>query len=1736
MKDYEMIDTSNNSNYKVIDVNDERYIKFGKTSSSQNQKQPNLKEKMDHFEETRKNQTKFQQDYQEKCDSQDGRRGLYQSDSQCPEGELYIRWIHQGAGNAVETRTTDMRVRDVDKAQFYTGVFVKTTAITECFFARLDRVGNIVAMSYLMNSNVQNEATYCYSLTLTENNDWIAVGQAFNGLGRYSALIVMLDDDLVNTPVIKMWSNSISTIDGSSPNQLATDVATTSDGGIFVTGFLSNAWTLGGYDCFVLRLNYTLQVVYAKSFGTSTDNELCYSIQVTRNYDYIYLGGIKYLTTGSTYREMIFFKFDAYLDKGMATSLIPTTNSDQLSLKRIMLTQKQTYSSTNDNNVLYFCGATDNANGDIIVGTVTSTAISTATTPVVQSMTVSQVFRYGSVHYEALANCVLTEDNTHILVLFNTRHYTNYEGYTGTYGPIPTGYTYNSPNAVNAVLNDPYFGSSCLSCTRRSVYNLIPEWHSSIQDYCENSAYNQITSYAADYASKVYTWTTCDYYIFDFNSLDCSIYDVDFSDCSATSGTLGSYVRHYQNIAGTWFSNDEDCEWPLSSINTFKPWYNTNYSPSYCRNDRFKINTWENIFGNITSTTTRNTNFYPYMFCIQNDGTQTNNQCNWDDFEFLYEQDCTGDTNKGNFDNWFIIKIEIATFTATATNINNFPLEAAYFGDRDGHVTGYTLAVDSAGFIYLSGTSDAARLGAVGTEKIWIYAKTHWRMTFESRYQQTSTTYNSRSQYLNKRFVKPKKSKNIDSPTDPASGVSYTFTRNFLLEASLGSYNISGGNTQFYSYPINEVDTSLFIVHSYLSTFQTDKGLSANEMADSFVSMNFFPPIRVAKSSSYTQYIALPQSCQMSDLQNGPVSNTYRNLFNLRMFQSGSGAGGLSFSTLTTDASAQNYLSGAVTVSEGIYYTWYQGNSNTFGIYQETTPGYPDYACNSSKYGYFHDSHTYNSLRRYEYSVRLKIIVDDPQLPPPENKMNIPDITPTCGQRYEITAINNYFTTSCSYMKVKQNKVLTATTGTSMNSTQLPNWIMFYEQNYTFEMYPINTGKVYIDVFCYNAIDEYVVNTFSIDPQDTTPTNAFGTGVTPYTIQYDSYEGVGQYFYWAKTIAYYYDTDTTSDTYDTLYKHTNHTVLLTFIPTYINAFNQIGQMGLLFGQASKTTLNNIGTKTFTYEYKDRHTLIVPQATFSIVINQQPEPTATGIAYSFTSIDPTTGQPTTYFDDLFPWVKDDYSNMLEILTAAWFTDKDSDTLTYQCTYSDGTERKKWIGYDINTGILRGYPMVSDASEYMNLKFTAYDTKSGSYSYYKTLLVNVQPKRASVYKVLYLGKGRQYAYDFTKLLYDPDGDYLTFYLKNSADQTTLRSIGLDFYPTFNLLSGVPSTTGTYALYQLEATDPHGWTNYIYFTLIIKDYTVYRRTAQQQYVDKVVTVGQPFYFTQNNVVFFDVGDDMALTLFASTLDDEALPSWLNFEPTSRGFYGTAPVVTTIKIQIRAMNQYSQDSESEAFTLTVIPNNNPKENVQFISDDIELYVNEWFETTLQIRLFIDIETNRNATIQIQGANGVALPSWVQFNQDNRTVFGQGLDPGIYRVDFIYQDDGGLKAYSNVKITVLDKTRINKNKIVWNYVLTMASITAFLLYMTYLMQYNIQVYLGYDRANIKEISMKHAQKRFENYKDIEILYHLPAHQQKEERIYASTQAQLKQNSVYTYDFKQYEEGIQELKKMKIID
>ncbi len=94
-------------------------------------------------------------------------------------------------------------------------------------------------------------------------------------------------------------------------------------------------------------------------------------------------------------------------------------------------------------------------------------------------------------------------------------------------------------------------------------------------------------------------------------------------------------------------------------------------------------------------------------------------------------------------------------------------------------------------------------------------------------------------------------------------------------------------------------------------------------------------------------------------------------------------------------------------------------------------------------------------------SVIIKVIVDDPAVFPPEILKNIPDVTPTVGQRFEITNINTYFTTTCSYYKAKQSKRISSgnPSYTNMNTTMMPYWLTFYERNQSIVMYPVDIAE-----------------------------------------------------------------------------------------------------------------------------------------------------------------------------------------------------------------------------------------------------------------------------------------------------------------------------------------------------------------------------------------------------------------------------------------------------------------------------------------------------------------------------------------------------------------------------------------------------------------------------------------------------------------------------------------------------
>lgn len=84
-----------------------------------------------------------------------------------------------------------------------------------------------------------------------------------------------------------------------------------------------------------------------------------------------------------------------------------------------------------------------------------------------------------------------------------------------------------------------------------------------------------------------------------------------------------------------------------------------------------------------------------------------------------------------------------------------------------------------------------------------------------------------------------------------------------------------------------------------------------------------------------------------------------------------------------------------------------------------------------------------------------------------------------------------------------------------------------------------------------------------------------------------------------------------------------------------------------------------------------------------------------------------------------------------------------------------------------------------------------------------------------------------------------------------------------------------------------------------------------------------------------------------------------------------------------------------------------------------------------------------------MQGSNKTPLPGWLKFDTYNKTLFGYANETGVYRVDFTFTDDAGLKTYSNMKIKVIEDTTVTDKKIPL-FVGTIAIFFGFMVYFVY--------------------------------------------------------------------------------------
>ena len=126
-----------------------------------------------------------------------------------------------------------------------------------------------------------------------------------------------------------------------------------------------------------------------------------------------------------------------------------------------------------------------------------------------------------------------------------------------------------------------------------------------------------------DYDANIYSWKYCNYYKFTYNEVDCSILNIWYSGCRtniSNSNPTDGWAFHTNVDDHIYFSDTErgcsycdpcterfDCTPSFHTINTWKPWYGTDYTNPGCRNDNFKKNVWEKLFTDAKTNGTVNT-------------------------------------------------------------------------------------------------------------------------------------------------------------------------------------------------------------------------------------------------------------------------------------------------------------------------------------------------------------------------------------------------------------------------------------------------------------------------------------------------------------------------------------------------------------------------------------------------------------------------------------------------------------------------------------------------------------------------------------------------------------------------------------------------------------------------------------------------------------------------------------------------------------------------------------------------------------------------------------------------------------------------------------------------------------------------------------------------------------------------------------------------------------------------
>ncbi|ODU32494.1 MAG: hypothetical protein ABS93_00265 [Thiobacillus sp. SCN 62-729] len=191
---------------------------------------------------------------------------------------------------------------------------------------------------------------------------------------------------------------------------------------------------------------------------------------------------------------------------------------------------------------------------------------------------------------------------------------------------------------------------------------------------------------------------------------------------------------------------------------------------------------------------------------------------------------------------------------------------------------------------------------------------------------------------------------------------------------------------------------------------------------------------------------------------------------------------------------------------------------------------------------------------------------------------------------------------------------------------------------------------------------------------------------------------------------------------------------------------------------------------------------------------------------------------------------------------------------------------------------------------------------------------------------------------------------------------------------------------------------------------------------FADQLYRAGQSFSFQVPSNNFLDIDGD-ALTYTATQQSGAALPSWVQFNASTRTFSGTVPGNQTAPTYLRIIATDSKGAKgSDDFSIGIRTANAAPYVLNPISNQ-ETQANAAFSFIVASNAFTDDDLGFGDVLTYSAslADGSPLPSWLNFNPSTRTFNGTPAsgDVGSLNVKVTVRDTENATAFDTFDITV---------------------------------------------------------------------------------------------------------------------